>query len=207
MHPYYELGCSFDKEDMKKDSRCEFVPRFHKRITHALMVIHNKKFFECMKKYKGKTDKDSIKWYAWHKKYIYFDENEFMEKYEDLELVGDQWGVYTNPNDFWDWYRIGGRWTRQIKAIKGFSKELSYEWKGYQGEIPKGFDIAQVKDITNLGELIPHTLITKKGVLKKENWDPIENTFIKTDNFEEKILEVFKDIDPEAYVTIIDYHS
>ena len=39
MYPYYELECGFEKKDMKKDPRCEFVPKYSQKIAQALMVI------------------------------------------------------------------------------------------------------------------------------------------------------------------------
>lgn len=205
MYPYYELGCSFDREEMKKDPRCEFVPKYSVRIAQALMVIHNKKFFECMKEYRNKNDEKSIETYAWYNKHIYSDENEFMEKYEDLELVGDQWGLYTNPQRFWDWYRIGGRWSHLIQAKKGISMPPSYEWEYSEKGRPEGFDIAQKKDVTNLDKLIPYTLITNGKVFLRETWDG--EHFITNEDHDQNVREILQNTNENDYITIVDYHT
>jgi hypothetical protein len=66
-----------------------------------------------------------------------------------------------NPKSKWDWYMIGGRWSRMIKVKRG-AKGIIGISETYSG----GFvDIAYLKDVDFVG--------TEKGLRKRagENWD------------------------------------
>lgn len=53
----------------------------------------------------------------------------------------------TNPNDKWDYWRIGGRYTGKLKGCDGLQAEASWEWSHGQEKRPDGYDIIRKSDI------------------------------------------------------------
>lgn len=95
LEPYFELECTMDIYQRKKDPRAEFVKEF---TTEEL-----EKDFERIKKEYPDDQYENLEEFA----------NEYhgINKLDGTEL----WGRWTNPNSKWDWYSIGGRWTGFFK--------------------------------------------------------------------------------------------
>jgi len=95
LEPFYELECSMDQEEMRNDSRAEFV--------EELTTEELKEDF-----IKNKND---------HPERYYETLEDFASEYHGYikDEFDDVWGRFTNPNSKWDWYQIGGRWSGMFK--------------------------------------------------------------------------------------------
>lgn len=50
---------------------------------------------------------------------IYSNIDEFAGDYHGYEKHGDRWGYWHNPNAKWDWWTIGGRWSKELRDRSG----------------------------------------------------------------------------------------
>jgi hypothetical protein len=95
LDPFYELECTMDLEEIKNDSRAEFVQKY---TTEEL-------------------EKDFLRIKNENPEYYYESLEDFAEEWHGIDkLDGEEvWGCWTNPNSKWDWYSVGGRWTGFFK--------------------------------------------------------------------------------------------
>ena len=67
---------------------------------------------------------------------------------EGYRKCGDRWGYYSNPDAKWDWWTVGGRFSKQL--LVGNDVTDYYVAAKKVGEAPEGFkfaDAAQMQDI------------------------------------------------------------
>jgi hypothetical protein len=100
LEPFWELDLSDD--EMRKDHRAVFEMKIKKDDVSKEFEKWKKEDPDSQAKLKYKNARNWIN--KWHG----YSQNE----------NGD-WGHYHNPNDKWDWYQIGGRWTGYFKLKPG----------------------------------------------------------------------------------------
>lgn len=90
-------------------------------------------------------------------KQLYSTLKEYLENYHDAEYHEDQqdWGYWENPNQKWDWYQLGGRWSGSLLinsdsewlvGDKGLMGSCSHD-KNDNTETEKWCDCAQIKNV------------------------------------------------------------
>ena len=124
-------------------------------------VIHDGKVFEknagslkCAKRTKKAKKMTAIPKYPYKKLYKTFEDFAEKERYMDYNEDFGGYGYLFNPNAFWDWYQIGGRWPN-LFLVKEACEECSegeYSWicQGHKPISPQGYKwvcAARKKDI------------------------------------------------------------
>jgi hypothetical protein len=82
----------------------------------------------------------------------------YMREYCGYEYNCRQhaFGYWTNPQGYWDWYAIGGRWRNLLRVRQGVASvhgeqsalcKLLYPDDPYLQDPPAGADIAKIKDV------------------------------------------------------------
>lgn len=113
----------------------------HSRPFSERFVVHEGKVFQrnsglCKHEMRTKKAKKMQVVYRSFRK-IYSSLKEYAEEhygYTYLEKE-DSCGYYCNPNSFWDWYQIGGRWPYEL-LIKADCKEYSLGEHDIDGALP-----------------------------------------------------------------------
>lgn len=162
-----------------------------------------------------------------HLEYLKTDEELYQDAIsdEDAENIDPvTGGILTtcNENAKWDWYEIGGRWAGLIVLKDDRTPEslphFSWGWNDEDKEeiLAQGrVDRAMIKDIANLDELPG---LVYSFLDENDNWTETHDDYdFYTDDkdkkeesentFKENVLKHLKSLDPDTYLTIIDYHS
>ena len=117
---------------------------------------------------------------------VFLKENNYLEwKVDEDEEDG---GYFTNPNSFWDWFKIGGRW----------------------GDIAKEIHYKKIKDIP-----IDSILEYFYGFVDLDNkyhskgemwwWGINDATDESSKEFDDKLIQYIKE-NPDLYILVVDYH-
>ena len=93
--PFWELDLS--EEELKNDPRAEFIGN----IKQEELEEKFKEFLEKEKKYLEENKIEYSSATEWVRDWFGYQFNTELES----------WGYYKNPNQKWDWYSIGGRWS------------------------------------------------------------------------------------------------
>lgn len=115
-------------------------------------LVYQKKFGQLKQDKRSKKAKRMIALSNYPFKKLYKSFEEFAEQYRGMNFDEEQnaYGYYCNPNSFWDWYRIGGRWPCNF-LVKEECEE--YSPGNYDDELPtppngyKWASAARKKDI------------------------------------------------------------
>jgi hypothetical protein len=95
----------------------------------------------------------------------------YMEEHEGYYLNRERthWGYYRNPNSYWDWYQIGGRWAGYFRlkegtvGVKGTpSLMLGEKLQKSISREPLVADMARKKDIDWEGMILENSLKSKE---------------------------------------------
>ena len=116
----------------------------------------------------------------------YLKENNLL-KYE-VDKDDPEYNYYHNPNSFWDWYKIGGRW--QHLADKFHYKQV------------KELDIEEIK-----GSFFGFINLENEYISKGEMWwwDINDATDESSKEFDDKLIQYIKE-NPDLYILVVDYH-
>jgi hypothetical protein len=176
LEPYYELECSMDQNEMRNDSRAEFVEE----------------------KTEEEMEQDFLKVKDESPDLYYENIEEFAEDYYGYIKENDMWGRYTNTNSKWDWYSIGGRWTGvfKLKENPKYSEDAIIGSPGLMTEKAKSgyVDSARICDIDFEG--------MKKEKLEKleKNWIEIEKNLANNDQTVYWTYDVKEGDTKESYI-------
>lgn len=130
--------------------------------------------------------------------------DELADKYFDYIMKDGCYGYFHNPNAQWDWYRVGGRW----------SDELRLKLK----PPPKRCDSAKIKDIdfdcmsAESGEKQWRTfaMINLDGEWYDQGkmgwWGMSDTTPSSVKAFIERFYKYIESVDPNTYLVIVDCH-
>ena len=110
-----------------------------------------------------------------------------------MEYIGDNGELYStyNPNSKWDWYKVGGRWSKILKT-----KNENY------------VNIAKKKNILNLKEITSFALVIdgkwyEKG---KMGWWGLVSDKKEENEWEEEFRKLIDNLPNETLITIVDCH-
>jgi len=134
LYPFWELNLSED--EIKMDPRSQFILE----IKHSEL---EKKFEEFLKKEDEYIKKNNI---------IYESAQDWIRDWYgySLNLDAGGWGYYKNPQQKWDWYVIGGRWSGFFilkNGAKGKLGESGFSDRKKENENFNRADQALKKDI------------------------------------------------------------
>jgi len=153
---------------------------------------------------------------AWTNEQIYADAIKWIEP-EDLDADGGEWSE-SNPQGYWDYWRIGGRWARHLPLRDGrvgHSEPLSWEWTDYPSaehppNDPKAYaDVARKGDV-NLEALEPTFAIVHNGewVARGEmGWfDCLRDEQVPEEEWPQKWHEFVAALPDDTRLTVVDCH-
>ncbi len=184
LHPFWELD--LNEDEIKMDSRAQFFIEIKKDELE-------KKFEEFLKEEKEYIEKNSI---------IYETAEEWVKDWYGyiLNLEAGGWGYYKNPQQKWDWYSVGGRWSGWFvlkdgaKGILGrpgiFGREEKNETPNRADQAKKG-DIdweAMVKDRVEEAKQTWNEIVVEN----KKNMTPEIISFIYGINSEDTLESYIK---------------
>ena len=108
-------------------------------------------------------------------------------KYE-VDEEDPEYSYYHNPNSFWDWYEIGGRW--QHLADKFHYKQV------------KELDTEEIK-----GSFFGFINLENEYISKGEMWwwGINDATDESSKEFDDKLIQYIKE-NPDLYILVVDYH-
>ena len=152
---------------------------------------------------------------------------------EHLQRWNEANNDYDNEEGKWYWFQVGGRWTGHFTpgydpekdpdkqetcdlchgtgkrpgvnswgacndcGGKGTTTTWATQW------VPLDTDQIQVKQVL-WGEVEPTFAVVKNGQWYDQGW---EYDGTNNDNWAEDFKKFFDDLDPETWLTIVDYHS
>lgn len=150
------------------------------------------------------------------------------EEYDDGEIE-EYW---TNPDSFWDWWQIGGRWSgvhkprydpskdeRNIQSCRRchgtgtYESQTCYFCKGTKQEVKwptqwveTGFDVMPLENVPD--DLTCYTLIVDGHVFHAEGrWIEEKKTFEKLSLHGKPVKEFLAKMDiTDGYLVTVDYH-
>ena len=153
-------------------------------------------------------DPDTYKQNCENEDHIKYLEEEFPKKmkwtddecYEDLkrwyeeDMIDEDGNLLStyNPNSKWDWYEIGGRWSKELINKEG-----------------KNTDIDYANQIDWDKTLIPFAFVDPNGVWHDKGemgWWAMVSNEKEQYSWEEEFKNFIKDLDDEVEVTVVDCH-
>lgn len=149
------------------------------------------------------TNQDGVKYRSFASCY-----QKHGKDWNDGQYRKDKDGVWreysrSNPEMKWDWYQVGGRWAGRIELKEGAEpiRPVEFSW-GWSAEdqnkvlnaVPKRADMARIKDIANLDDLIAGAIL-KDGV-----WEDL------TDWEYVPIKPYLEGLPDDTLITFVDYH-
>lgn len=114
MLPYKEYGWGADDEGLENYLKFEIkylAADFRKEARAILREVAD-----------GHDDPELAEKYQ-----SYFDNGDYTDIFSDWsggELREGNWGQWHNPNDRWDWYTVGGRWTGSLVTKNGGKTDI-----------------------------------------------------------------------------------
>lgn len=122
-----------------------YDPIFSKLYTVENGVVYKEEFGQLHHKKRTKKAKkiQFLPDYPYKKLYKSF--VNFLEDYHGYQYnkTENRYGYYTNPNAFWDWYQIGGRWAYSFLVKENYKEpiktELSWASDPNPPKAPKGY--------------------------------------------------------------------
>ncbi|EFE86114.1 hypothetical protein [Fusobacterium periodonticum] len=236
------FGCLLISEDNSEDAiyeemdkYSEYSEKYLKLEDYTDEVIEE--YIEKINEIEKNNGKFSFEIKDFLKKYPSLSDYAYKEfGYETYEIEnGEKYGYLSNPNSFYDWYEIGGRWkitlsNKNNEVITSFKlKDLNFEETGfikYFSEIwDKLYDenyICKKKEEKNDFEyykrIIESEQLTKEDFIDKYKdynlsgiqyivWPEDYKIFDtpKKEPLIEKLKELQKEY-PEYYITVLDCH-
>jgi hypothetical protein len=162
MEPYMEYGaCSKEERAAFCKKYCKFDnvekeerQKYETGSTEAMRLSNGEIIMSWDDRFKDGFPEDAQKeQVAFNKIYVTFDD--YMKEYSGYREKDPNhgYGYWTNPNQRWDWYRVGGRWAGRLlmkpNAIGGQAAKVGYEFE-MQGENPYkggGRDFGRIGDV------------------------------------------------------------
>ena len=116
------------------------------------------------------------------------------------------WRQYSrfNPNSKWDWYQVGGRWAGRIALKEGAELirpvEFSWGWSKEEQDkvlnaVPRRADIAYLKDIENLDELVAGAILIDGEWEDLTDWEYVP------------VKPYLEGLPGDTLITFVDYHE
>jgi hypothetical protein len=132
--PFWELD--LNEEEMKMDPRSVFISQIKDSEKEE-------KFQEFLNKEKDYLEKNNIK---------YESATDWMIDWHGYKYNGElqSWGYYKNPQQKWDWYSVGGRWSGFFLLKNGATGKLGMPGiygREEENELPNRADQAKKGDI------------------------------------------------------------
>lgn len=136
----------------------------------------------------------------------------YDESLEIEQVTEDGETYWTNPQSFWDWWQIGGRWTGHLDGCNGCNgtgerTTWPTEWGPHDGDVARLGDVRE-----RLVESPPHYLV-HEGVSRAErrnpDWDGefgAESTspyFLATT----EVTDTLAGLSDDCVVVVVDCHS
>ena len=119
---------------------------------------------------------------------------EYQKQWFEDDMVDEYGNLLStyNPNSKWDWYEIGGRWSRELINKEGKNTNTDY-----------------ANQIDWDKTLIPFAFVDPNGVWHEKGemgWWAMVSNEKEQDSWEEEFKNFIKDLDDEVEVTIVDCH-
>lgn len=195
--PFWELDLSED--EVKKDPRAEFIGDIKQEELEE-------KFKEFLEKEKEYLEKNEIKYESateWVRDWFGYKFN--------TELGA--WGYYKNPQQKWDWYSVGGRWSGYFtlkNGAEGSLGEPGIYGREEENEKPNKADQAKKGDIdwqAMKDEKLVRARKTWEEVQSKEDQIPSQMKYLTYGITDDDTLDTYlKRIDkfPTTYAVVKD---
>lgn len=119
---------------------------------------------------------------------------EDMKKWYDEEDIDEDGNIYStyNPKSKWDWYVVGGRWSKNLKTKNGEEVNVAY-----------------AKEVNWKENGAPFAFITPDGKWYERGemgwWAAVTNEK-SSDDWDTEFYKMIKELDDDVVVTLVDCH-
>lgn len=127
----------------------------------------------------------------------------------DLDDDGNITSTY-NPKSKWDWWAIGGRWSRTVFNATSLGMKKDEFFGGeYEDFAEDGVDIVRVADLNKESLVTPYAFVDLEGNWNEKGemgWFGMSSGDMPQEEWDATYLRFVDSLDPETVLVLVDAH-